>query len=146
MTKPASPPPGSNRRMRWTLRRGDQLAVVIVLLLLTVGMSIYAWRDQNRRTHWIDIEQVEPVPVAYIVDINQADWPELTQLPGIGETLAKRIVESRETMGPFLDHHDLQRVRGIGPRTLERLRPYLLPTADVESIAGDALSAPRPGG
>ncbi|WP_081444920.1 ComEA family DNA-binding protein [Blastopirellula marina] len=131
--------------MRWTLRRGDQLAVVIVLLLLTVGASIYAWRDQNRRTHWIDIEQVEPQPAAYIVDINQADWPELTQLPGIGETLARRIIESRETLGPFLDHNDLQRVRGIGPRTLERLRPYLLPTADVENIAGDSLTLQEAG-
>lgn len=134
---PTSPPPKPNRRLRWTLRWGDQLAAVIVLLVLAAGTSLYAWREQSRRSRTIDIEQVEPQPASFIVDVNQADWPELTQLPGIGETLAKRIVDSRETDGPFLDHSDLQRVRGIGPRTLERLRPYLLPTADVETIAGD---------
>lgn len=135
---PATPPPKPNRRLRWTLRWGDQAAAVIVLLILVAATSLYAWRDQSRRSQWIDIEQVDPQPAAFVVDVNQADWPELTQLPGIGETLAKRIVDSRENDGPFLDHNDLQRVRGIGPRTLERLRPYLLPAADVETIAGDA--------
>ncbi|MCC9604543.1 helix-hairpin-helix domain-containing protein [Blastopirellula sp. JC732] len=142
---PASPPPKSNRRLRWTLRRGDQLAAVIVLLVLIVGTSIYAWRDQNRRSRSIHIEHVEPLPAAFVVDINQADWPELTQLPGIGETLARRIVESRAAEGPFLDHNDLQRVRGIGPRTLERLKPHLLPAADVETIAGDLSPAEESG-
>lgn len=140
MPQPTPSPRKTSKQIRWTLRRGDQFAVVIVLVVLSVGMSLSAWREQARRTQWIDIEQTEPQPAAFIVDINQADWPELTQLPGIGETLAQRIVESREAIGPFLDHNDLQRVRGIGPRTLERLRPYLLPTADVENIAGDARS------
>lgn len=136
---PNLPPPKPTRRMRWTLRRGDQLAAVIVLLLLVIGTTLYVWRDQQRRSRSIHIEQVEPLPASFIVDVNQAEWPELTQLPGIGETLAKRIVESRSAEGPFLDHNDLQRVRGIGPRTLERLRPHLLPTANVENIAGEAL-------
>ena len=56
--------------------------------------------------------------------------PELAELPGVGETLARRIVEVRRERGPFADHEDLRRVRGIGPRTLERLRPYLLPMAE----------------
>jgi competence protein ComEA len=49
------------------------------------------------------------------------------QLPEIGEALAKGIVESREQDGPFASHDDLDRVRGIGPKTLERIRPYLRP-------------------
>lgn len=57
-------------------------------------------------------------------------------LPGLGETLAKRIVASRESEGPFRDHDDLRRVRGIGPRTLERIRPYLLPIPEIESVVG----------
>ncbi|MBI2826885.1 MAG: helix-hairpin-helix domain-containing protein [Planctomycetia bacterium] len=70
------------------------------------------------------------------VDINEADWPELAQLPGVGETLARRIVESRQTDGPFADHEELRRIRGIGPRTLERIKPFLRPMPETSSVAG----------
>jgi competence protein ComEA len=56
-----------------------------------------------------------------------SDWPEFVALPEIGELLAKRIVEYREKSGPFSSVDQLQRVRGIGPKTLERLRPFLSP-------------------
>ena len=49
----------------------------------------------------------------------------MLQLPGIGETLARRIVESRRSEGRFFEADDLQRVQGIGPKTLQRVRPYL---------------------
>ena len=83
----------------------------------------------------IDIDTADRQAVAFQVNINEADWPELAQLPGIGEVLAKRIVSVRDTAGPFRDHDDLRRVRGIGSKTLERLRPHLLPLADTETVA-----------
>lgn len=58
------------------------------------------------------------------VDINQATEAELRQLPGIGPTLARRIIEARQT-APFRSVDDLRRVRGIGARTLDRLRPFV---------------------
>ncbi|MGY8768719.1 MAG: helix-hairpin-helix domain-containing protein [Pirellulales bacterium] len=70
--------------------------------------------------------------------MNSAEWPELAQLPGIGETLAKRIIDSRTQDGPFLDRTDIQRVRGIGPRTTEKLLPFMIPVPDTENIAGSA--------
>jgi competence protein ComEA len=51
--------------------------------------------------------------------------------------LARRIVESRQDDGAFVDHEDLLRVNGIGPRTLQRMKPYLLPMADRDEVAGD---------
>ncbi|MCH7751368.1 MAG: recombinase family protein, partial [Planctomycetes bacterium] len=59
--------------------------------------------------------------------LDSSDWPEMIQLPGIGETLARRVIVERTENGPFLDLDELTRVRGIGLRTLERVRPYLLP-------------------
>ena len=70
------------------------------------------------------------------VDINAATWPELAQLPEVGETLARRIVEARDKGGRFADHQDLLRVNGIGPRTLERMTPFLLPMPGQEEVAG----------
>lgn len=68
--------------------------------------------------------------------VARSHWPEIAQLPEIGETLARRIVESREAQGPFADHEQLLRVRGIGPRTLDRLRPYLRPMPLADNVAG----------
>ena len=50
---------------------------------------------------------------------------ELTRLPGVGPTLAERIVADREANGPFRSTEGLERVPGIGPATIRRLTPYL---------------------
>jgi len=57
------------------------------------------------------------------LDLNRASAEELELLPRIGPTLARRIIEEREQRGPFRSVHDLTRVRGIGPRTLEGIAP-----------------------
>jgi len=57
-------------------------------------------------------------------------------MPGVGEQLAKRIVAERLENGAFRDWDDLRRVRGIGPRTLEGMKPFLRPMADLEATAG----------
>lgn len=70
----------------------------------------------------------------YRVDLNHAERAELLQLPGVGETLAERLDDDRRTNGPFRSVDDLRRVRGIGPSTLERLRPYIRVAGEDNSI------------
>jgi competence protein ComEA len=57
--------------------------------------------------------------------INRARAEELELLPGVGPSLAKRIVEAREKGGPFRAAADLARVKGIGKRTQEKLSQFL---------------------
>lgn len=59
------------------------------------------------------------------VNVNTATAEQLTEIPGIGTSLASRIVEFREQNGPFERVDDLLKVRGIGERSLEKLRPYV---------------------
>jgi len=126
-----------SRRPAWLLRRADQAAVA-VLVLVALASTAGWWVSQGGwQGSLIEIERAEPQTARFEVDINRADWPELVQLPGIGETLARRILESRETDGPFIDHRELLRVKGIGPKTLENLRPYLLPMPDSTAVAGN---------
>jgi len=60
-------------------------------------------------------------PFQGVLDPNRASRDELLKLPGVGEVTALAIIEAR----PFASVDELRRVSGIGPVTLERLRPHL---------------------
>ncbi len=70
------------------------------------------------------------------VDPNRDDARRLEALPGVGPRMAARILAARSAR-PFTGPDDLLRVRGIGPRTLARMRPYLVfpgPTGREENV------------
>jgi competence protein ComEA len=60
-----------------------------------------------------------------LVNINTATVQELDTLPGIGEVLAGRIVDYRETNGPFQSAEELSNVDGISTRMVETLGPLV---------------------
>ncbi|MGQ9780309.1 MAG: helix-hairpin-helix domain-containing protein, partial [Bacillota bacterium] len=62
---------------------------------------------------------------SFPLNVNRASAAELEAVPGIGPTLAARIVAYRGANGPFASLEDLLNVEGIGEKTLARLRPYL---------------------
>lgn len=66
-----------------------------------------------------------PPAIAVKIDINTAAQAELELLPGVGPALAARIIEERARGGRFTRVEDLGRVRGIGPKTIERLRAHV---------------------
>ncbi len=59
------------------------------------------------------------------ISINTATLSQLTDLPGIGNTYAQRIIEYRETNGDFTSVDELVNVKGIGERTLEKIKPLI---------------------
>ena len=129
-------------RWRPLLRAADQAAVAGLVFLALVGMGVYWVVQGGPRGELIEIDRAEPLVARFQIDINTAGWPELSQVPAVGETLARRIVESRDAAGRFVDHEDLLRVNGIGPRTLERMKPFLLPMPDQEEVAGGGGKTP----
>ncbi len=59
------------------------------------------------------------------IDLNLADEADLVELPGIGKSLARKIIEERDRAGPFVSGRDLcERVDGIGDRKLEAMLEY----------------------
>lgn len=56
-----------------------------------------------------------------VLNVNRASAVELERLPGIGPSLARRIVADREAKGPFATLEALDRIPGIGPRLVARL-------------------------
>lgn len=119
---PAAPPP---RRFSPLLRRTDQ-ACVAVLVLIGLGATAAWWFYHGGHAgRLLEIERAAPLAAEFRVDVNKAAWPEFAQIPGLGQVLSQRIVAYREEHGPFAAIADLERIRGIGPKTLEALRPYL---------------------
>lgn len=62
----------------------------------------------------------------YKVDVNHATSDELERLPQIGPVLAQAILKRRNEKGPFRSAEALLDVKGIGPKRLAQITPYLL--------------------
>ncbi|MEX0702525.1 MAG: helix-hairpin-helix domain-containing protein [Planctomycetales bacterium] len=121
----ASNPPDARDAPRFGLRRNDQLVVGAALAIGLALMAVHWARLSGWGMRPIEIDRQPPLEFQYRLEINTADRLDWAQLPGIGETLAERIVADRETNGHFATIDDLRRVKGIGPKTIDRLRPWL---------------------
>lgn len=108
---------------------------------MLVAGSIFLAIMTSRYLYMV-LRQPEPLPwkrgqqfQLFEVDVNSATWIEWSQLEGIGPSLAHRIVADRKVNGLFQSIDDLLRVEGIGPATLDRIRPWL--TISHENIRTD---------
>jgi competence protein ComEA len=92
------------------LRIGRRLAVLSTLLILAFVLEARA--DTKH-------------PPAHAIDLNTATAEQLQQVPGIGPSTAKAIVNFRQKSGPFQRIEDLLAIKGISKARLEKMRPYL---------------------
>lgn len=116
--------PKENRRQP-LLRQADQITVAVMAFLCLAAILVHWIWHLAIGNSLISIEQAPPLELQFEVRVNQADWPELTLLPNIGEVLAQRIVDYRQQHGVFQSLDELKNVKGIGPKTLRRIRPYV---------------------
>jgi competence protein ComEA len=107
----------------WLTNR-DQWLVAVVSVVLVILLAV-KWQQLRYIDRSEIILQRGSEDIGYQIELNSATWVELTQLRGIGEAFAQRIVNDREERGPFSTIDDLQRVRGIGPKTVEKNRRWL---------------------
>lgn len=60
-----------------------------------------------------------------LININTASVEELDELPGIGPTIAQRIIDYRDANGPFQTIEDILNVSGVGPSTFEQIKDLI---------------------
>jgi competence protein ComEA len=108
------------------LRYRDQRVVIGLLLLALLAMAGLRLADYVAGRTVVDYNDLPERHVVLRVDVNRAGEADLAELPVIGPAVAKKIVEYRRTYGPFRTLEDLDNVPGIGPRTLEVIRPHVV--------------------
>jgi competence protein ComEA len=113
-----TPPPRMLTAISWP--RVAELGLAFVLGALTLLLVEFGWRRIGEAG-----QPATTVEVHYRIDLNHADRGDLAQLPGVGPVLADRIVAYRQVNGPYASVDGLRDVKGVGPATLERLRPRL---------------------
>ncbi len=103
--------------VQWRARHGLVAGLFLVLLVLAIG-----WR----LGHPVPRVQLSPIVGSMRVDVNTAEADLLCVIQGIGPKIAERIIEDRQANGPFGSVDELQRVHGIGAKTIVRMREFII--------------------
>ncbi len=122
-------------------KRPLTILVAITCLFVVFTLGFFLGRTHNHESIQLSVLPSEPIHGSYFppspvpettfpeisfpIDLNKADLRELTALPGIGETLARRILDYRSQYGPFSRPEELLNVEGIGAGKLEPLLDYV---------------------
>lgn len=111
-----------------------------LLALLAVFLVVLMVRFAMNRAYVPDPQPSQGAragELATRMDPNSADWQMLAAIPTLGEKRAKEIVAYRDRLRaaapntiPFKHPTDLLHIRGIGPATIENLKPYLIFPSD----------------
>jgi competence ComEA-like helix-hairpin-helix protein len=109
----------------------EQKRIKVMPIIVTVGVllvlgSAAVWFLRDARNSQPHAESLEGT---LRVNINTATLTELESIPGIGQALASLIVAGR----PYSSVDELLEVRGIGPKSLESLRPFVKVEGEAES-------------
>jgi competence ComEA-like helix-hairpin-helix protein len=109
------------------LRRAARLTTAGFAELLLVGLILIllGGRTVGRLDEGGGDDGATASDLTLRLDLNRASWHELVCLPGIGEVRAREIVRDRRERGPFSGPDELDRVKGIGPVTIRRVREFI---------------------
>lgn len=111
--------------MPWTRQERIALTVLGVATFCVMGL-LWSVRFLPVRAVKSSTESwTAQLSMAQRIPVNTAGIRDLQRLPGIGQTLARRIVAMRQAEGPFQSLEDLERVSGIGPVKRRALEAYV---------------------
>ncbi|MHC4252605.1 MAG: ComEA family DNA-binding protein [Planctomycetota bacterium] len=90
-----------------------------------VALALWAWAMVRLLPEGCAAGDGDAPPAALVLDLNSAGETELQALPGVGPTLARRIVAEREASGAFRGPDGLLRVRGVTRELIEGIEPFV---------------------
>ncbi len=93
----------------------------ILLVEPPIDVVIPVKTEMENDSSKIEVE-IPAIVSSEIININIANKDELTSLPSVGPVTAERIIRFRDDFGPFKVLEDLQKVKGVGPKTFEKIK------------------------
>lgn len=112
-----------------------------MILVSLCGIGLWGWRYAARVNQLIDIDRRTPQVATFQIDLNEATWQEISSLPGIGDLRAKEIVTYRDQIVSFPNNEAIQEVVGIGPKTYQRIAPFLIPISSESPVSSPPRTA-----
>jgi competence protein ComEA len=118
-------------------------AIIFLVVILLIGSGVTLYKKYHpdfapelllKENRQIEKKIAEPPKVSLNpedpdsktsnkkINLNTATLQELDSLPGIGKELGKRILDYRESKGNFSSIEELQKIKGIGQKTFEKLK------------------------
>lgn len=137
-------------QQRLSITRREGVAILTLTVLFLTGLTVRHVQEQQVPPVEVDSlvarssasEGSDSTAISFAessapspddpIDLNDASRDALEALDGIGPALSERIVQYRTTQRPFQRVQELQRVRGIGPKTLADLRPVVTVSSESE--------------
>ena len=118
-----------------------EIAAIIITVIFVVSVAVAALRAHDKSAavtissglSTVTEQSGTPAPAEQApsaspelhVNINTAEAQELCLLPGIGETIAARIIDYRKAHGLFNNTDEIMNVSGIGAKTYEEIKSYI---------------------
>lgn len=116
------------------MKKGIYALVAVTVAYICILTGIFIGRNTTDSYLYLPVVSVEladpeeaaenPSQIGKI-NINTASRSQLMLLPGIGETIAQRIIDYRSSNGPFVSIEELLNVSGIGDKKLDEIRDYV---------------------
>ena len=102
----------------------DDRAIAMATLLVAFAILLIVGTAGLRRPAELS-QHTASEPITFRIDPNTADRDTLCLLPEIGPGIAQRIVDDRETNGPFRDAPEMARVPMVGDKTVAAIEPWV---------------------
>jgi competence protein ComEA len=98
----------------------EKTILVSILAAAVAGIAINIIFSYNKK-----IQEGPKQSTSLLININTASAEDLDRLPGVGKTIAARIIECREKNGVFKSAEGLLKVKGITNSKFEKMKKYI---------------------
>ncbi len=123
--------------------RNEKMVLFFLVFGFIVGLGVWIYRQnyepvpiiseyilnqENLLSGKVNEEETDPEETKnpnLLISINKATLEQLEYLPGIGPVMAKRIIAYRDQHHGFRTIDELVEIKGIGEKTVEKLKPYV---------------------
>ena len=105
-----------------------KLAFSIILGAFLISALVYFSRVVSVKKY--KLKELDPTVHKYQLNINSAQTRDFDNLPGVGPSLAERIIEYRHKYGSFENVDELVKVKGLGSKKLESIKEYVTVSVD----------------